>query len=107
MHPPIDDKLTVAEFMVPIQADYTISRLGVRRVDNEGSTVRFKVFNPSKVLLSNIQATNNRAWVTDSKTYSLGRLNPGDAIYFAVDRDSDWGWDATEVAFTVTATVAR
>jgi succinate dehydrogenase/fumarate reductase flavoprotein subunit len=107
MHPPDDNKLLVAAFKVPVEDNYMVSRLGLRRVDNEGSAVCFKVFNQRNVFLSNMQATNSCARVTDSNTYSLGKVNPGDGIYFAAERDGDFGWDATEIAFTVTATVAN
>jgi PKD repeat protein len=103
MHPPNNSHLVVAAFRIPEAGTYTLSGLAVRRVDNNpGQTVRYKVFNSQRVLIANLRATSNRAWVTDATTYSLGSRSVGDFIYFAVDRDGTWAWDATEISWIIT-----
>lgn len=103
LHPPQDNKLTVAAFIAPVAGDYSISNLAVRRVSTNGTTVRFRVFNSSKVEVANIQATNNQDWVLGGSAISVGTLAAGDRLYFATDRDSNWEFDFTEVAFTISA----
>lgn len=104
MHPANQDNLVVTAFKVPLTGTYSVSNLAVRRVDgNAGQSARFKVFNAAKTQIANLQATS-QAWATDPTTYTLGALNAGDYIYFAVDRDGGFYWDATEVIFTVNKT---
>jgi len=102
MHPSDTDKLTIASFVVPSSGTYSVSNLAVRRVDgNLGQTVRYRVFNNAKTQIANI-LSGNQAWITDTGTYNLGTLQAGDTIYFAVDRDGAYYYDATEVAWTIT-----
>ncbi len=102
MHPPNSAHTTVAAFTVPVSGNYTVSNLGVRRVNvDTAQSVRLKVFSTQKVLLDNLQATST-AWVNDANTYPLGTLNAGDKIYFAVDPDGSYAWDATEINWTIT-----
>ena len=101
LHPPNNNHLTVAAFVASVAGSYTISDLAVRRVDNEGNTVVFLVFDAGKKQIASLGASNDQAWITDTESYSLGNLKAGDRFYFAVGRDGDYGWDATEVAFTV------
>jgi len=102
LHPPNNDHLVVAAFMVPADGNYQVNNLAVRRVDgNPNQTVRYRVFNPQKVQIANLQATSNQAWVTDPNTYTLGQLTSGQYIYFGVARDGTYSWDATEISWTV------
>jgi len=102
LHPPENNHLTVAAFIVPEAGDYSVYDLAVRRVHNEGDLAGYKVFDEGKSLLAYIVATTNQDWVTDPTTYNLGTLAAGDRIYFAVDReDANYDWDATEVIWTV------
>jgi len=102
LHPPINDHLTVAAFIVPTNANYSVSNLAVRRVSSDGETATLRVFNPSQSEIASLQATSNQDWVTDAGTYDLGSLTTGDNIYFAVDNDGDYGWDnATEIIWTI------
>jgi hypothetical protein len=106
MHPPDNDHLTVAAFVIPFEGDYRVSDLAVRRVHNEGVRVGYKVFNSAEEQISNLEASNDRLWVVDNNLYDLGRLAAGDRIYFAVDRgnNDEFYWDATEVSWTITLT---
>ena len=104
LHPPENDHLVVAAFKVPEAGAYSVYNLAARRPSSSGATVRYKVFNAQKSLIANIQATNNRSWVTDSQTYNLGNLAVGDTIYFAVDRDGTYAFDAAEIAWTIKRT---
>lgn len=101
LHPPNNDHNTVAAFVVPVAGTYTLTDLAVRRPHNEGATVSFIVYNPAKTEIANLQAANDQIWVQDPGSYNLGSLKVGDRIYFALNRDGDYGWDATEVAFTI------
>jgi len=105
LHPPNNDHLTVAAFLVPENGNYQISNLAARRVDNNCcQTIRYYLFNALQVQMSNLQASNNQAWVTDPNTYNLGSLTAGQYIYFGVWRDGAWAWDASEISWTVTRT---
>ena len=105
LHPPNNDHLVVAAYKVQENGTYDVRNLAVRRVDgNPNQTVRYRVFNPQSVQIANLQATSNRAWVTDANTYALGQLTAGQYIYFAVARDGTYSWDATEISWTVTKT---
>jgi hypothetical protein len=102
LHPPENDHLTVAAFIVPEAGSYSVYDLAVRRVHNEGDLAGYKAFDDSKSLLTHIVATTDQDWVTDPTTYNLGTLQAGDRIYFAVDReDTSYGWDATEIIWTI------
>lgn len=102
LHPPENDHLTVAAFIVPVAGDYSVYDLAVRRVWWEGDLAAYRVFDENKNLLTHIVATTNQDWVTDPNTYNLGTLAAGDRIYFAVDReDTNYFWDATEIIWTI------
>jgi hypothetical protein len=102
LHPPENDHLTVAAFIVPVAGNYSVYDLAVRRVWWEGSLAGYRVFDESKSLLTHIVATTDQDWVTDPSTYNLGTLAAGDRIYFAVDReDANYFWDATEIIWTI------
>ena len=103
MHPPNNDHLTVAAFVAPFDGFYCVSGLAVRRVHNEGNTVRYSLFDYNQKLHVRLNASNNRTWVTDEEIYDLGSLSTGDRIYLAVDNGGNgYGWDATEVAWKIT-----
>lgn len=106
LHPPNNDHLVIAAFLVPFDGTYRITDLGTRRVYTSGTTVTYRLFNPNRLFIAGLQATNNTSWITDTNVYWLGRLGAGDRIYFAVDRDGNYGWDATEIAWTLSATLA-
>jgi hypothetical protein len=103
LHPPQNDHLVVAAWVAPFAGTYRLTDLGARRRDPEGNSVTYRVFDQNKVLVASLQAVNNTAWNTDTNVYWLGRLTAGDRVYFSVDRDGDFGWDATEVAWTLSA----
>jgi len=107
LHPPENNHLVVAAFIVPEAGSYRVRDLAVRRVHNEGDLAGYRVFDSNKDLLTltPIVASTNRDWVTDSNTYNLGSLQAGDRIYFATDReDANYWWDATEIIWTVEKT---
>ncbi|WP_276372842.1 T9SS type A sorting domain-containing protein [Chryseolinea sp. H1M3-3] len=104
LHPPNNNKLTVCAFVVPSSGDYTISGLAARRVLTQAGTTLYKVFDQNKVLVTSIQVTPDQDWVTDPNSYSLGTLTAGDRIYFATDREGNYAYDFTEVAWTITST---
>jgi hypothetical protein len=101
LHPPDNNHLTVAAFIAPLDGDYSVYDLAVRRVSASGNTAILKLFNSSKAEVKELRATNNRAWVTAGDTASLGYLGAGERIYFGMDRDGDYGWDAVEIAWSV------
>ncbi|MBA7715823.1 hypothetical protein ES703_124881 [subsurface metagenome] len=102
LHPPENDHLTVAAFVVPQTGQYSVYDLAVRRVWYEGDLAGYKVFDEDKNLLAYIVATTDQDWVTDPNMYNLGTLQAGDRIYFAVDReDANYFWDATEIIWTI------
>lgn len=103
LHPPQDDKLTVAAFVAPVAGVYTVSGLAVRRVMTYGVNVEFKVFDSNKALVAQLIATNDQDWQQNPNSFSLGTLAAGDRIYFATDRSDTWAYDFTEVAFTITS----
>ena len=104
LHPPENGHLVVAAFKVPEAGAYSVYNLAARRPSSSGTTVRYKVFNAQKSLIANLQASNSRSWVTDSQTYNLGNLAVGDTLYFAVDWDGTYAFDAAEIAWTIKRT---
>jgi hypothetical protein len=105
LHPPNNGHLTVAAFRVPEAGNYVVSNLAVRRVDgNAGQTSRLLVFDHLGVQIANLQASSNRAWVTQAGAFTINGLAAGSYIYFAAGRDGQYWWDATEVAWTVRRT---
>jgi ferric-dicitrate binding protein FerR (iron transport regulator) len=104
LHPPNSDRLTVAAFVAPVDGVYRVGGLGVRRVDARGGPVRCLVVDPQRRLVTELTATPDRAWVWEPRGFVLGTLQAGDRIHFAVARQGDYGWDAAEIAWTVTAT---
>ncbi|GEM_PF-4041308 len=106
LHPPQNDHNTVAAFKIPQGGTYTVTNLGVRKVSNasnprSGTTARLRVLNPQGTQITMLTASNNQAWVTSANSLSLPNLSAGQYIYFGVDRDGDFGWDATEVSWTI------
>jgi len=69
---------------------------------NSGQSIVYMVFSPAKVQLSSLRATSNQAWVIDPGTYNLGQLSAGDYVYFGVNRDGLYSWDATEISWKIT-----
>ncbi len=100
MHPPGNEHLIVASFVAPETGQYSVSNLGARRVMGWGEETALKVFNDSETLIATV-TTDSQTWTIDNNTYSLGTLNEGDRIYFAVDNVEDLIGDATEVTWTV------
>jgi hypothetical protein len=108
LHPPNSNNLTVAAFIAPEAGEYWVSDVAVRRVLSTGTTSRLKVFNSTKLLIINLQATNNKDWVVTPTPVSVGNLIAGDKIYFAVDRDgTSYASDFTEIAWTITKFAAN
>ncbi len=102
LHPPSNNHETIAAFRVPQNGTYVISNIGVRRVSSSGNNARLRVFNAQGTQLTNLNATNNRQWVTTSTAYTMSNLTAGQYIYFGVDRNGNYGYDATEVSWTIT-----
>ena len=103
LHPPNNLHYTVAAFRAPLAGAYAISGVGVRRVSNLGGTVRLRVLDEQATVLANIQATTTRAWTWAGTTYTVPNVAAGAYLYFAVDRDGADDYDATEIAWTITA----
>ena len=103
LHPQQNDHLVVAAFVTPVGGFYRLTDLGVRRPYFEGGSVTYRVFDKNKSPVASLQAFNDTAWVTSASLHSLGWLAAGDRIYFTVDRDGDYGWDVTEIAWTLSA----
>lgn len=101
LYPPNNNHTTVAAFRIPQNGTYTISDLGVRRVDANGTTSRLHVFNPQGVNVTTLTATNNQDWVTTTNTFVIPNVTAGQYIYFAVDRNGDYTSDATEISWTI------
>lgn len=107
LHPPQTDHSTVAAFKIPQDGLYVISDIGLRRVEELGETVRLRVFNPQGTELTQLIASDNQQWVTSPSTYTISNATAGQYIYFAVDRDGDYAWDAAEISWTVTGILAN
>lgn len=103
LHPPQNSHLTVAAFVVPATGTYSVSDLGVRRIDTHGQTARLYLFDAQGQQLASLLATNNRAWNNSSLAYGLGTLHEGDRIYFAVGADGEYDYDATEISWQIDA----
>ncbi len=103
LHPPGNLHYTVAAFRAPLAGTYAISGVGVRRVSNLGGTVRLRVLDAQATVLANIQATTTRAWTWAGATYTVPSVAAGAYLYFAVDGDGGYDYDATEIAWTITA----
>jgi hypothetical protein len=102
LHPPENEHLTVAEFIVPQTGDYSVYDLAARRVASDGELIGYKVFDSDENLIAHLVASANQDWVTDATTYSLGTLEASEGIYFAVDReDAHYYWDAAEIVWTI------
>jgi hypothetical protein len=104
LHPPQNNHLVVAAFIAPANGDYTVTGLAARRPHFEGENIRLKLFAPSKTLQADVLASNNQDWAFNNGPHDLGTLVAGDRIYFGVNREGDFGWDAAEIAFTITHT---
>jgi hypothetical protein len=105
LHPPESEHLTVAAFIVPVTGDYSVYGLAARRVASDGELIGYKVFDSDENLIAHLVASANQDWVTDSAIYSLGTLEAGESIYFAVDReDAHYYWDAAEIVWTIEKT---
>lgn len=102
LHPPNSNKLVVSAFVVPIDGNYQLSDLAVRRLSSSSGTVKYRIFNHAKEQIHMLTATNNQDWVSHSSVVALGALAAGDRIYFAVDRDGSYTSDFTEIAWTIT-----
>jgi|GEM_PF-6931363 len=112
MHAPKNDHSTVMAFIVPVKGDYTISDLAFRR-DNEWlagedpqKSVRFRIFDHNQRLLCDKQYVSQQykgPWKILSETFELSGLQKGDRIYFTLNSDGDWGWDKTDVTWTISA----
>lgn len=100
MHPPKNNHLTVAAFIVPEAGEYSIRDLGVRRVYHNIKSVALKVFSPSKSLVVQVNGSN-RSWSVDNSSYSFGALAVGDKIYIAVDNVDGYDYDAAEVSWQI------
>ena len=107
LHPPQNDHLVVAAFVVHFAGTYRLTDLGARRRVTSGNSVVYRVFDNNELLVATLRAGNNTVWTTDTNVYWLGRLAAGDRVFFTVDRDGDYGWDATEVAWTLSAQTER
>jgi hypothetical protein len=101
MHPPQRDHLIVTTFIVPLAGPYVVYDLAARRVSQSGETAIYTVWNTAMSIVSSIQVGHDRAWTRDPQLYPLGSLRAGDRIYFAVGRDGDYAYDATEISFSV------
>ena len=103
IHPPNNNHLTVCAFEVPEDGRYELSSLAVRNVSSEtfGEGVIYRVFNENQVEVATVASPSGQAWVVDNQVYDMGNLTTGDKLYFAVDRDGDYSYDATEIVWTV------
>lgn len=103
-HPPQLSRLTVAAFTVPADGTYVVTGVAARKVEAMGGNATFKIFGPTKVLVTSIKVNPTRGWYHKSGVYPLGALVTGDRVYFALDRDEEFGYDATELAWVVVRT---
>lgn len=103
LHPPSSARLMVAAFRVPAAGTYTVSNVAARRVSGMGGPSQLRVFGPQLTEVLTLTALPDQAWVAGTSPVTVTAAAAGDAIYFAVDWAGDYAWDATEVAWTVTA----
>ncbi|MBN1995985.1 ADP-ribosylglycohydrolase family protein [candidate division KSB1 bacterium] len=104
LHPPNSNNKTVCSFIVVRKGSYFLSNLGARRISSEGNSVTFYVFNHMQELITQFPVYNDQNWVMSPEIYEIGGLDENDRIYFSVDKgyDGQFGWDATEICWTVT-----
>lgn len=100
MHPPDNDHLTVCAFIVPEDGFYAVADLGIRRVAGDGGLSSVRAFDGSGNELGSLNA-GNRTWNVSSDVLAAGNMTQGDRIYFAVDNVDGYGYDATEISWTV------
>lgn len=100
MHPPNNNHSTVAAFEIPFDGEYRINMIGIRRVHNDGSSVRMTVFDAQGVSVTSLTSTS-RAWELNSNPIDLGFQMVGESIYFAVDNVDGFAYDAAEIIFSV------
>jgi hypothetical protein len=103
LHPPESNKLIVASFIIPVEGNYEVSDLAVRRVHNEGNIVKYYVFDQSEEIFLHLKASNNQNWEGGSNSFFLGHLSAGNRICFAVGRgeNDNYYWDAAEIIWTI------
>ncbi|WP_276372712.1 T9SS type A sorting domain-containing protein [Chryseolinea sp. H1M3-3] len=101
LHPPSTAKSVVCAFTAPAKGTYTINGLGVRRVLSQAGTVVYRAMNQEGQQLQSLIATPDQDWVLDPASYSLGELDAGEKIYFAVGRDGVYYYDFTEVTWSI------
>ena len=112
MHSPKNNHSTVMAFIAPADGDYTISNLACRRdnewmaADEPRKSVRYRVFDHNAQLLCDHQYVSRQykgPWLIIPNSYQLNNLKKNDRIYFTLHSDGDWGWDKTDVTWTVSA----
>lgn len=101
LHPPSTNKSVVCAFIAPAKGIYTVNGLGVRRILSQEGTVIYRVMDQDRQLLQSLTATPNQDWVVDANSYSLGELEAGERIYFAVGHDGVYYYDFTEVSWSI------
>jgi len=100
LHPPNNEHLVVCSFEAPFSGNYTISDLGIRRVEDENSGTELKLFDTDKNLISKLSGTS-KTWNYDLHTHPLKNLDQGDLIYFAVDNIDGFAYDAVEISWNI------
>ena len=103
VHPPNNDHNVVVAFKVPKNGTYTVSNLGVRRVESLGDDARLHLYDPAGAELANLNATSNQDWVTSGTIYTLSNLIAGQYISFGLDRNGAWDFEAAEMSWTIIA----
>ena len=95
----------VTSFVCPADGLYSVSDLAIRRlavwVSGEDTSVTLRVFGPDMQETANIAGTNEMNWVFDTGEYSLGILDAGERIAFALDMDISASGDITRFAWTL------
>ena len=104
LYPPNNDHTAVAAFKVPQNGTYTVSGLGLRKVSDQGDTVRLRVFDIHGVEIATLTAGNDQDWVTTANIYPIVNALAGEYISFAVDRNGTFDGDAAEISWTLSAT---
>lgn len=101
MHPPKDGCSMIGAFVVPAAGVYHLYHVGLRRVTQQGGSVTLKVIDQEGHVITSIQS-NTSAWMLEQKVFDLGSLALGRKIFFSVESDDGFDYDAAEVSFSLT-----
>ncbi|MGL1934113.1 MAG: metallophosphoesterase [Fibrobacterales bacterium] len=100
MHPTEFKNFLTCSFIIPKDGLYAVTDLGIKRVHDEGVSVSLLFMNSRGKMVSRIKS-ETQEWSFDNMIHTMGLLEKGDTLYFTVDRDGDFDFDAAEVSWSI------